>query len=411
MRTSPIVEKRKRVLHIVGDSKFGGGAAVILRLAEMAQNDGHDVDILSTDAEMREVFARHGVGLVYLDCIWRNIRPWRDLNGLLRLMRFLRASDYDLVHTHTSKGGFVGRIAARLAGIPHIIHTVHGFAFHEESSRTEIRLWSALERLASHACDQIVTVSEHHRGWALRLGIGRPDRIHAIPNGLNSNRVVSQSTVASVRASIGVEPQDLLLLSTGRLARQKGLNDLIAAAPILTTQLKQPFKVVIAGDGPLRSRLEAQAAELGLKENVLFLGFRQDLGDLLAAADVVVLPSLWEGLSISLLEAMAAGKAIVTTTIGSNCEATHQGDAALLVPPHDPRALAVAIETLATNHELAKAKGNVARHIYETCYTPERMMEGYRLLYRQSPNKHPNKRSSFPASLQHQTSGSFGTRQ
>ena len=177
--TSPV-----RLLHIVGESRFGGAARIILRLGQIAQAEGWQVDILTTDPVFQQAVKQHGLGLVNLDVIRREIRPVWDLRGLVRLTRFLRSEPYQIVHTHTSKAGFVGRLAARLAGVPVIVHTAHGFAFHEASPVSVRRFYSALERLASRWCDRIVTVSEFHRTWAIELGMCSPRRIMAIPNGI-----------------------------------------------------------------------------------------------------------------------------------------------------------------------------------------------------------------------------------
>lgn len=372
-----------KVLHIVGDSKFGGGSVIVLRLAEMARRMGCEVDVLTTDHVFQEALAAQGIGFVNLDVSWRDIRLARDLRGLFKLRQFLRHSDYSFVHTHTSKAGVVGRIAARLAGIPHIVHTVHGFAFHEESSRRALLAYSTIERMAAFFCHRIVTVSEFHRGWALKLRIGSKGKVVAIPNGLDALRVQSTKSREEIRMELNLNPNTFMVLTTGRLAEQKGLEHLLGAIAEVKQRLQSPFKLILAGTGPLQERLEQLISELSIADCVQFLGFRRDISDLLAASDVVVLPSLREGLSIALLEAMAAGKPIITTTIGSNIEATRNGIAAKLVAPKDSRALADAILEFAGNRELAATKGQAAQQAFNDFYTEERMLDGYRGLYQQ----------------------------
>lgn len=388
-----------KLLHIVGDSKFGGGSLVILRLAVMAQQQmGWQVDVLTTDKVLQKLLVEQGIGVVELDVIWRNIRPARDLAGLFRLRSFLRRSGYDIVHTHTSKAGFVGRLAARAAGIRRIVHTVHGFAFHEESTRAALCIYSLLERIAAHACDRIVTVSEFHRQWALKLGIGSAEKIITVHNGVHTDRVQPKRDREVVRNELGVNSGTHLLLTTGRLAEQKGFEDLIHALPDIAKGLNIPFQLVLAGTGPLEPMLKRLASDLGVQDRVRFLGFRPDIGDLLAASDMVVLPTMREGLSIALLEAMAAGKPIVTTRIGSNAEAACDGLGAKLVPPNDSNALAAAVIHLAENRLRADTMGRKAKEIFAQNYTEDRMLGGYRSLYRTlllSPETNPREIGAY----------------
>ena len=344
-----------KILHVVGDSKFGGGSLIILRLALMAKAMGWEIDCLTTDPTFQIMLRESGIGVVPLDAIRRPIRPITDLRGLSRVSSFLKSHRYDLVHTHSSKAGFIGRRAAWSAGVPGVIHTVHGFAFHEESNPVSVWAYSSLERMAARWCHRIVTVSNFHREWALRLGIGNRSQLVAIPNGISEKRVVASRPREVVRRSWSLADDELVFLSTGRLAPQKGLNYLIEAIPILAARLAHRFRVVIAGEGPLKDPLNARAHRLGVQNRVLFLGFQQHVGDLLGAADIVVLPTQREGLSIALLEAMAAGKPIVTTNIGSNREATGEGKTALLVPPKEPEALAEAIIRLDSETSLAES--------------------------------------------------------
>jgi glycosyltransferase involved in cell wall biosynthesis len=373
--TSPV-----RLLHIVGDSRYGGAASIILGLGHVAQAEGWHVDVLTTDPVFQHAVRQHGLGLVNLDVIRREIRPVWDLGGLVRLSRFLRREPYRIVHTHTSKAGFVGRLAARLAGVPAIVHTVHGFAFHEESPVHIRRFYSTLERLASRWCDRIVSVSEFHRSWAIELGMCTPGQVIAIPNGIAEVARNREAGRAELRREMGAEQDDMVILSMARLAADKGLEYLIEAAAILPETARR-VRIVIAGDGPERERLEQLAGHLGVTQRVRFLGFREDVGDLLAASDLVVLPSLREGLSIALLEAMAAGKPIIATNIGSQREVASHAYMARLVRPADARALSEAIAQLSGDEALMARLGRTARAVYENCYTEDRMLHSYKQLY------------------------------
>jgi len=371
---------RIKLLHVVGDSSFGGAARIILRLAEMAKGEGWQVDILTSDPAFQRAAQRQGVGTIGVDVIRRDIRPLWDLGGLIRLYSLLQRERYLLVHTHTSKAGFVGRLAARLARVPITIHTCHGFAFHERSPRRKRLFYSAMERAASRWCDRVVSVSEFHWRWARELAICADGKMIAIPNGITRQPVHSPTARADLRRQWGTPHSDVIILSAGRLASEKGLEYLIQAASILRgTGLG--FRVVIAGDGPLRTQLENLARTLGVTDHVIFLGHREDMGDLLAACDLVVLPSLREGLSIALLEAMAAGKPIVATSIGSNSAVAAHADLAVLVPPCDPRALAHAILQCGRDPELRCKLGANARLVFESRYTEKTMLDSYRRLY------------------------------
>lgn len=361
---------------------------LMLELGRAAQEQGFEVDVLATDPVFREMIQEQGLGLVDLDVIRREIRPVWDFRGLQRLTGFLARSSYTLVHTHTTKPGIVGTLAARRAGVPAIMHTVHLFPFHEETTRLTTAAYMGAERLAARWCDSIVTVSEHQREWALRARIGKPDQIIAIPNGVPTERAQSRRQPAEIRAELDLG-DGFMMLSTGRLAEQKGLEHLIRAAALLRDELPDA-RVVLAGDGPLRAQLSRLASDLGLDEMVRFIGHRSDVGDLLTAADLVVLPSLWEGLSISLLEAMAAGKAVVTTTLGSNREVTNDGETAVLVPPKDHESLASALRSLATDRARREDLGRKGLHVQLERYTLQRMLDSYleeydRLLRRKSP--------------------------
>lgn len=371
-----------RILHILGDSKFGGASLGILRLASYWRSLNWEVEVLATDPEFQAAAARYQVNVLPLDVVWREIRPLRDLIGLAKLTRHLRSNRYTIVHTHTTKAGFVGRLAAWLAGVPVIIHTAHGFAFHEASSPWQIGFYVAMDRIASWCCDKVIAVSNFHAEWGRKLGIAAPWKITPIPNGIPQPSPTSPQRRAAVRAELGASDNTILLVTHGRLAPEKGLEDLLQAFSKIASRTDREIRLILAGTGPLRDPLEKAAARMGISGQVTFLGFRQDVTELLAASDIVVLPTWREGLSIALLEAMAAGCCIVTTSISPNREPTQNGLGALLVPPQAPDRLAEAILRLSAAPDERRCYGANALEIFQTNYSLSRMLESYQQTYR-----------------------------
>lgn len=370
----------RRVLHVVGDSGYGGGARVILTLAAAARAAGAEVDVLTTDPAFAAATAERGLGVVDLDVIRRPVRPWWDLAGARRLARHLADDRYDLVHTHTSKAGISGRWAAHRAGVPAIVHTVHGFSFHEATRPAVIRLVAVIERRAARWCDANVTVSEFHRDWAVALGIDRPPHLLAIPNGVDDDRVASTVDPATTRAALGLGPGDVSLVSPGRVVAGKGLEELLDATAALRAA-GRPVRTVIVGEGDLRPALEGRAAAPDLAGAVTFTGFREDVADLVAAADVVVLPSHREGMSIAVLEGMAAGRPLVVSSISSNREVVADGACAALVAPGDVAGLVAAVGSVLDDPGAAQAMATRARERFEVEYTATAMAGRYLDLY------------------------------
>lgn len=370
-----------RVLQVIGGSKFGGGVWVIRSYVETLLEHGCTVAVCTSVRPVADVFRALGCEIVSVTEMGREIDLARDLLATIKLARICRSGQFDVVHTHTSKGGFVGRAAARLAGVPIVLHTAHGFAFHESSSRSSTTFYATLERTAARWCDRVITVSEFHRKWAIRLRIAAPERIVTIRNGISRSRLTISRDRPAMRAELGVETSDVLLVCVGRLAPEKGLETLILALPEILRRAGRA-RLLLAGDGPLLRYLETQVSATGLSSAVRFLGFRSDIGDLLNASDVVIAPSLREGLSILVLEAMAMGKAIVATTIGSNLELVEDQVSGLLVSPNDHVLLSEAIIKMAEDRVLAGRYGDAARQRFDQDFSEQTMKKSLWALYR-----------------------------
>lgn len=359
-----------------------GGATVFLRSA--MQYLGAELPLsfsmTYTNPSVRDAYRNPQNDISFIRVpMKRDVSPIHDALAILKLASVYRQGQFDIVWTHTSKGGFVGRAASRLAPVPTVIHTVHGFAFHERTGPVPTWCYSRLESIASRWCDHIVTVTEFHRSWAVSLGIASPGKITAIPNGIAQSRISAEGDRSTLRRDLGISDSERVILSVGRLVEGKGLVYLIDAFKTVQTSSDVPSVLLIAGDGPERGALEERVRLSGLSSKVRFLGFRSDVGNLYELCDLVVLPSEREGLSITLLEAMAAGKQVIASDLGGNREAL--AETGMLVPPGNSSALAQAIQRCMTDVDAMRKCGLQARKRYEALYTEQRMLRSYADLF------------------------------
>ncbi len=283
---------------------------------------------------------------------------------VVRLARLFRALRADVVHTHDDRPNIHGAPAACLAGARRVIHTRHSRGMH--LSRRQH--W--LVRLVSLCNDRFVCISHDSARQAVAHGIS-PRRVVVLPNGIDLERF----------AHTGPDPAGPAVL-VARLAPEKDIGTLLEATSRLAGTCPD-FRLEIAGDGPCRGELEAQAARLGLGQRVRFLGVVHDVPALLARARLFVLSSLTEGISLTLLEAMARGLPVVATAVGGNPEVIEAGSTGLLVPARDPAALADAVARLWTQPESCPRMGEAGRRRVERLFDVRRMVADYEALYRQ----------------------------
>lgn len=367
-----------KALQIAGNSSYGGGDYLLLRWCRYLLARGWQVDVLATDpvvvAELREI---PGLGVVDHILIPREIAPGPQLRAAAQLTALLRRERYDVVHTYTATPGFLGRIIARAVGAPVILHHQAGWAVNEFSSLRERLCYTPLEYFATLASTRTICVSHADAANARRFRCAPVAKLVTICNGIDPAPFAASEPARSgplLRRELGLSDDHLLIGNTGRLAAQKDIASLIRAMPLLPGLLGgRPFALALAGDGPERADLERLRDGLGLGDRVRFLGFRRDIPELLDSFDIFVSPSLWEGLSISILEAMAAARAIVTTAILANAELIDHEHTGLLVPTRDPAAIAAAITRLAASPALARRCAAEARARAAREYSIERM--------------------------------------
>ena len=311
------------------------------------------------------------------------LNPIKDLLALTTMTFFLRHNPYHIVHTHNSKAGFLGRLAAKLAGIPVIVHTVHGFAFHDEEPSWRQWLFRTLERLASRWCDKMIFISQPLIDWGLRERVTSEKKTVKIYSGIELDRFspVSEEVKEGIRKKWGIARDDAVIGIVSKLWEGKGHLTLIEAFKKIKSEI-QNARLVIVGEGYLYDHLVKYVDNLGLKEAVLFTGFQSDVSEIIASFDVAVLPSFFEGMGRVLLEAMAMEKPVVASRVGGIPDLVEHGVNGFLVTPGDVDELAESLIKTLGDKELAEKMGKEGRKMISEKYSADHMVGSIERLYR-----------------------------
>ncbi len=326
------------ILHLITRLIVGGAQENTLDTAARLNPARYRVEVLSggqTGSEgslIGEARCR-GIDLAILDSLVREVSPVHDLRACSALVHRMRARRYSLVHTHSSKAGILGRIAARRAAVPHIVHTVHGWSFHDWMPCAVRQLYIRLERYAAGFTDRLVAVSEKDIHKGLTHGVGRPDQYVLIRSGVDLSAFDpdSQNSQAE-REELGIPPGAPVLGSAGRFSRQKNPLDWVKAAGLVAREVPEAWFLLV-GDGPLRGVVESALIREGIRDRTLLTGLRRDIPRLMAAMDLFLLTSLWEGLPRVLPQAMSMGIPVVAYETDGAVEAVRHGTTGYLVKP------------------------------------------------------------------------------
>ena len=330
--------------------------------AQLLRAEGWDVDVVSgpqtgSEGSLIETVRERGIPLILEPTLVREVNPVKDFLAIFRLARLMRQGQYQIVHTHSSKAGIVGRWAAKLAGVPIIVHTVHGWGHHDYQQPLVRFYYILLEKLTLPITDKLIAVTGKDIDKGLRDGIGHRSDYLVIRSGIELDRFGHpQVSRDETRAAWGIPLDVPLIGSVTRLSPQKAPLDFVRAAALVAQRYPNAYFMMV-GDGPLRSEVEQLAAELGIAERLVLTGLRRDVPELLAAFDLFALSSLWEGLPRVLLQAMATSLPIVATACDGSAEAIETGVNGFLVPPGEPAQLAEKLCQLLDQPALAQQMG------------------------------------------------------
>lgn len=310
----------------------------------------------SVDMAIRKI-EDGGVKVILIPSLVRKIAPVQDFRSFFSLWRLMIREKPTIVHTHTSKAGILGRLAAKIAAVPIIVHTPHGHVFYGHFGSISSKLFLLLERLFACITDCLVALTEQERKDYIKLSVIDPENVVAIHSGVKIDRFFSARVdVEKKKRALGLNPKAPVVGTVGWLLAIKGPMNLLKAMGRVWEKHPE-VELVYVGKGELQEALEAQAFKMGVFEKVRLLGWRDDIEEIMLILDLFVLPSLNEGMGRVLVEAMAAGRPIVATEVGGIPDLVKHKETGLLVPPGNDQALAEAILQVLMDPDRAREMG------------------------------------------------------
>lgn len=402
-----------KILRIIARLNVGGPARHVVWLTEALRDGDFETTLIAGtvpegEEDMSYFAERHKVEPNYIPEMSRELSP-KDVISLIKVYRTMLRERPDIVHTHTAKAGTVGRTAAflykwltpgTLIGRPRkvrVVHTFHGHVFHSYYGKAKTRLFILIERaLARFATDRIITITEQQFDEINgQVRVGRADQFEVVPLGIDLSAFEDDGTKrAAFRRELDSAEDELLIGFVGRLTEIKNLPLFLEAVKnYLASPEAADARFLIVGDGHLRTGLEARAASLGITDRIVFLGNREDADVVYAGIDVIALTSLNEGTPLSLIEAMAAGRPVISTSVGGVVDLLGDKreemdgftvcERGISVAPNDASGFAKGLIYLAKNERLRFSLAENGREFVNKIYSKERLIEDIRSLYRQ----------------------------
>jgi len=382
-----------KIIHIITRLDKGGSAQntlltclalceryeIILVHGLSLESQMTDWEKQSVDSGIKEAEKR-GVKVIGIPSLVRSIDPGQDVWGFFSLWRLMIKEKPAIVHTHTSKAGILGRWAAKMAGVPIIVHTPHGHVFYGHFGPLGSRFFLLVERLMASITDRIVALTEAERRDYIGFSVSNPDKIVTIHSGVEIDRYTkAEVKIEDKKRSVGLNPKGLVVGTVGWLLPIKGPMHLLNAMADVW-QSHPEIRLVFVGKGELEEELRAEAFRMEVSERVILLGWRADIPEIMQILDIFVLPSLNEGMGRVLVEAMAAGKPIVASSVGGILDLVKHGQNGLLVEPGDVSALSLAIRRLLVDKKLRDEMGKQGRIMAQN-YSVEKMVRKIDALY------------------------------
>lgn len=354
------------VIHLITRLIVGGAQENTLYTAALLDPVRYEVRVISGAQTGREgsliaEARQNGILVTILPELVRQISPLKDLLALIKLYQQLRREPCQVLHTHSSKAGILGRLAAHLARTPVIIHTVHGWSFHDYMSPWLRQTYILLERWMARYSQALVAVSQKDIDKGLQAGIGRPEQYHLIRSAIPIEQFdASLFDRSKIRQALGIPEQAAVVGFVGRFSPQKNPLDWVRVAKQVSQNKNNVFFLMV-GDGPMRTQVEEQLKRAGISDRTVLTGLRRDIPALLTCMDIFVHTSLWEGLPRAILQALCMGLPVLAYAADGVQEIIQNGESGYLFQPGEISEMAEVCVTLMDHPELSKALGQRGR--------------------------------------------------
>ena len=363
---------KNKVLHIITTGESGGAQTHLYDLCTHMPDSYKPLVAMGQKGTLGDKLAQANIPVYIVPSLQREISLFKDGRAYREIRQLINELQPDLICTHSSKAGFLGRLAARAAGIP-AIFTVHGWAFTEGVSSARRFLYRILERWAARWTARLICVSDYDFQLARKYKVAAPQRMATIHNGIPPGDYRP--------AADGDSNADhkINLIMVARFSPQK--DQLLLLRAVSELQIDHPWGVILVGDGPLLPLARNYTAGLNSRDKIKFLGDRSDVEDLLNQAHIFVLTSHWEGFPITILEAMRAGLPVIASDVGGCREAVADGQTGYLVKPGDSQGLTHYLEELICNRDLRSSMGQAGYERFINNFTADKMVEKTLLVY------------------------------
>ena len=375
-----------KILHIITRLEFGGPPLSLLDLIARLDRGRFSLSLatgLTPDRErdMIEEARKLDIEIFTVPSLVRDIRIMSDIKALWQIMRIIKRGGYHVVHCHTSKAGFIGPLAAKLAGTKIVLYSPHGTILQGYFGKLKTKFFVLLQRVAAFFIDQIICLSRIEIFQYLAARIGSPKKYTYIYNGIDVDALARRRVDGvAMRKKLGIGQEDFVAISVGRLVPVKGYHYLIETIRLLCRDIAN-IQLLLVGDGSERKTLESQAEREGLSSYIKFIGLRRDIPEILSCADVFLLSSLNEGFGLVLVEAMAMSLPIVATRVGGIPEVVEDGKTGILVAPGNPQAMADAVERIYHNRQWGRELGWAGYEKARNTFDVRVVAEKYEQLY------------------------------